>query len=63
MFDRFPDPDRVDVTAQHRIEPDARILADLHLTDQTRTCRDEHRRVHARGHSVMPEDVHGRSVL
>ena len=35
----LPHPYRVDVAPQYGIEPDARILADLHLADQTRTCR------------------------
>ncbi len=37
------DPDPLDVTAQYRAEEDARVLADLDVTDQSRTRCHPHR--------------------
>jgi hypothetical protein len=35
------DPDKIDVTADDRAEPDARILADLDIADDDRVMGDE----------------------
>ncbi|OLC42162.1 MAG: hypothetical protein AUH74_04585 [Nitrospirae bacterium 13_1_40CM_4_62_6] len=37
----LPDPDGVDIAAYHRVEPDARLLADHHIPDHDRGLLDE----------------------
>jgi hypothetical protein len=53
------DADRKDVAAHDRVEPQARVGADLDVTDHDRARGDEDRRIDARRHPAKRRD-HGR---